>query len=166
VTRILGIDPGSRLTGFGVVDYLDGQARYVTSGCVRTRGETFAERLKEIFDGIREITEIHNPDEMAIEKVFVKHNVDSALKLGQARGAAICAALLKELPVSEYSATQIKQSVVGKGNAAKSQVQHMVKVLLKLPGEPQADAADALAVAMCHIHTRNTLRHLHGAVTE
>jgi crossover junction endodeoxyribonuclease RuvC len=148
------------------VDHLDGQSHYVTSGCVRARGETFAARLKEIFDGIREITETYHPTEIAIEKVFVKQNVDSALKLGHARGAAICAVQFKDLPVNEYSPTQIKKSVVGKGRAAKTQVQHMVKILLNLPAEPQADAADALAVALCHIHINNTLRHLHGAMSE
>ncbi|OGT20753.1 MAG: crossover junction endodeoxyribonuclease RuvC [Gammaproteobacteria bacterium RBG_16_57_12] len=158
--RILGIDPGSRRTGFGIVDHAKGRTAYVTSGCVRSDGDDFARRLKEIFDGIREITRTYRPDAIAIEKVFVKINVDSALKLGQARGAALCAVLMDELPVCEYSPTQIKQAVVGKGNAAKLQVQHMVKVLLCLPGAPQADAADALAVALCHINTSTTLARL------
>lgn len=154
VTRILGIDPGSRVTGFGVVEIVGGKARYVASGCIRVASKPFPERLREIFDGIVEIIGSYAPEEMVIEQVFVKINVSSALKLGQARGAAICAGATRNLPVHEYSATQIKQAVVGKGHAAKEQVQHMVCALLSLPARPQADAADALAVALCHLQTR------------
>ena len=160
MVRILGIDPGSRITGFGIIEIEQGRISYVTSGCVRVTGQSFPLRLKEVFDGVRQISQHYRPDCMAIEKVFVHRNVDSALKLGQARGAAICAVLEKELPVHEYAPTEIKQAVVGKGRASKEQVQHMVTVLLKLPGTPQADAADALAVALCHAHTNSTLSRL------
>ena len=160
--RILGIDPGSRITGYGIVDTDGHRTVYVTSGCVRVGDDNVGEKLKTIFDAITEIVRDTNPHELAIEKVFMHRNADSALKLGQARGAAICAATLHSIPVSEYTATQIKQSVVGKGNAAKTQVQHMIRVLLKLPGFPQADAADALAAALCHANTRNTLVQMHG----
>lgn len=160
--RILGIDPGSRLTGFGVVEVDAGQVRYVTSGCLRVEGRGFPQRLKSIFEGISEIVEQFAPDELAIEQVFVHKNVDSALKLGQARGAAICAAVVRDLPVFEYSPTQIKQAVVGKGRAEKEQVQFMVRVLLRLSQTPQADAADALACALCHYQGRETL----GAIKE
>ncbi len=158
--RILGIDPGSRITGFGVIDVEKGRITYVTSGCVRVAAKEFPLRLKEVFDGVRQISQHYQPDCMAIEKVFVNKNVDSALKLGQARGAAICAVLDKELPVHEYAPTEIKKAVVGKGRAAKEQVQHMVTVLLKLPGKPQEDAADALAVALCHAHMSSTLQRI------
>lgn len=158
--RILGIDPGSRITGFGVIEIVQGRTLYVTSGCIRVKGDNFPQRLKEVFDGVRQISQHYQPDCMAIEKVFVHKNVDSALKLGQARGAAICAVLERELVVHEYAATEIKKSVVGKGRAAKEQVQHMVTALLKLPGMPQEDAADALAVALCHAHTQSILQRL------
>jgi crossover junction endodeoxyribonuclease RuvC len=158
--RILGIDPGSRFTGFGIIDSDGRQARYVTSGCVRVSGDTWAQRLGVIFTCINELVMTHQPQEMAIEKVFMHRNADSALKLGQARGAAICAVITQDIPVHEYTPAEIKQSVVGKGNAAKEQVQHMVRALLNLPGNPQADAADALAAALCHGNTRATLNHL------
>lgn len=156
--RILGIDPGSRFTGFGIIES-DGRrsARYVTSGCVRVSGESWAERLGVIFSAVDELVTTHRPQEMAIERVFMHRNADSALKLGQARGAAICAVIQHQVPVHEYSPAEIKQSVVGRGNAAKEQVQHMVRILLNLPGSPQADAADALAAALCHGNTRATL---------
>lgn len=158
--RILGIDPGSRVTGFGIIEIRGGKPCYLVSGCVRTQGTEIAGRIKEIFDGVREVTQSYKPQAMAIESVFMSKNADSALKLGQARGAAICAAVFHDLPVNEYSATQVKQAVVGKGNAAKVQVQHMITALLKLPAIPQADAADALAVALCHCNTLSTQRHL------
>jgi crossover junction endodeoxyribonuclease RuvC len=158
--RILGIDPGSRFTGFGIIDSDGRQARYVTSGCVRVTGDTWAQRLGVIYTCINELVLTHQPQEMAIEKVFMHRNADSALKLGQARGAAICAVITQDIPVHEYTPAEIKQSVVGKGNAAKEQVQHMVRALLNLPGNPQADAADALAAALCHGNTRATLNHL------
>lgn len=158
--RILGIDPGSRITGFGVIDVTAGAVRYVASGCIRIEGRPLAERLNEIFEGVGEIVRTYAPGEMAIEQVFVKRNVASALKLGHARGAAIVAAARHGLIVSEYTPAQVKQAIVGKGNAGKEQVQHMVRALLSLPGLPQADAADALAVALCHTHVQNSLRRM------
>ncbi len=149
--RVLGIDPGSRITGFGVIQVLrNGQLSYVASGCVRIPKGSLAERLKTVYDGVTEIIHTYQPTVLAIEKVFVAVNADSALKLGQARGAAILAGTNHELPVAEYTALQIKRAAVGKGHAEKSQVQHMVRALLNLPAAPQADAADALACAICH----------------
>lgn len=152
--RILGIDPGSRLTGFGVINVLrNGRLQYVASGVVRMpKDADLAERLRYIFDGVAEVIATYEPVLLAIEKVFVARNADSALKLGQARGAALCGAITRELPVYEYSARQIKNAVVGRGGAEKRQVQHMVKALLALPAAPSADAADALACAICHAH--------------
>jgi len=163
MSRILGIDPGSLITGFGLIDVEGGQVRYVTSGCVRVEGDGLPEKLKNIFESITELADEYRPDEMAVERMFMHRNVDSAFKLGQARGAAICAGVLRSLPVAEYTPTQIKQSVVGKGNAAKAQVQHMVRALLSLPGVPQADAADALAVALCHVHVQQGIGKVDGA---
>ena len=151
--RILGIDPGSRFTGFGVIDTEGPCLSYLASGCIRITDTDLPNRLKTIFDGMTEIVRLHGPDIVAIEKVFMARNADSALKLGQARGAAIAAVLQGDLPVAEYSALQIKQAVVGNGRAGKEQVQHMVRALLRLDGQPQADAADALACAICHAHT-------------
>ncbi|MDK2777480.1 MAG: crossover junction endodeoxyribonuclease RuvC [Pseudomonadota bacterium] len=154
---ILGIDPGSRLTGFGVIRRVGQKTEYIVSGCIRTGDGPLAERLKKIFAGVSEIIETYQPQEFAIEQVFMGKNADSALKLGQARGVAIVAATLHDLPVAEYAPRTIKQAVVGKGGADKEQVQHMVQHLLKLPGKPQADAADALAIAICHAHTSASL---------
>lgn len=152
--RILGIDPGSRLTGFGVVNVLrNGRLVYIASGCIRISPGSLPDRLKVIYDGVDEIIALHSPEVLAIEKVFMGRNADSALKLGQARGAALCAALNHHLTVSEYTALQIKRAVVGRGRGQKQQVQHMVTALLALSGRPQADAADALACAICHAHT-------------
>lgn len=152
--RILGIDPGSRFTGFGIITVLrNGKLGYVASGCVRVPKGSLAERLKVILDGVEEVIQTHHPEVLAIEKVFMARNADSALKLGQARGAALCAALRHNLPVNEYTALQIKRAVVGSGRGEKKQVQHMVTALLGLSGTPQADAADALAAAICHAHT-------------
>ncbi|MCK5876570.1 MAG: crossover junction endodeoxyribonuclease RuvC [Candidatus Marithrix sp.] len=148
--RILGIDPGSRLTGFGIIDINRQNSKYVTSGCIRIHSESIPLRLKEIYTNLNQIIEQYKPDISAIEQVFMHRNAASALKLGQARGAAIVACVQNNLPVYEYAPTQIKQAVVGKGHADKIQVQHMVKVLLSLPQTPQADAADALAVALCY----------------
>jgi len=135
---------------------------YVESGCIRAGDGDFAGRLKTIYDGLRDIVTLYQPGTVAIEQVFMHRNPDSALKLGQARGAAICAVMSMGLAVSEYMPAEIKKATVGKGNASKEQVQHMVQALLKLPGMPQADAADALAVAICHTHTSHTLSHLEG----
>jgi len=150
--RILGIDPGSRLTGFGVIEFHQRQAVYVTSGCIRMQSDSLPSRLQEIYTGINQIIEQYQPTVSAIEQVFVHRNVASALKLGQARGAAIVACVQHGLAVHEYAPNQIKQAVVGNGHADKIQVQHMVKMLLSLSNTPQADAADALAVALCHAH--------------
>ncbi|WP_041673305.1 crossover junction endodeoxyribonuclease RuvC [Sulfuricella denitrificans] len=150
--RILGIDPGLRVTGFGVIDKLGQQLIYVASGCIRTPVGELPQRLKSIIDGLGEVIASYNPEQVVVEKVFVNVNPQSTLLLGQARGAAICAAILKDLPVAEYTALQVKQAVVGNGHAAKEQVQDMVRRLLKLEGDPQADAADALACAICHAH--------------
>jgi crossover junction endodeoxyribonuclease RuvC len=152
VTRILGIDPGLQVTGFGIVDKTGNQLAYVISGCVKTRQGDLAGRLKVILDGLGEVIREHQPREVAIEKVFVNVNPNSTLALGQARGTAICAAVLAGLRVAEYTALQIKQSVVGNGHANKEQVQHMVRRLLALAGDPSPDAADALACAICHAH--------------
>lgn len=150
---ILGIDPGSRTTGYGIVSEHAGQCEYVTSGCIRLGGGPFPERLKLIFEGLTELIGRYKPEILSIEQVFLARNPDSALKLGQARGAAIVAAVHADMQVHEYTARQIKQSVVGTGAADKSQVQHMVTQLLGLSGTPQADAADALAAALCHAHS-------------
>lgn len=151
--RILGIDPGLRITGFGVIDKLGQKLAYVTSGCVKTNdAESLPERIKTLLDGIGEVIGVHRPQQAAVEKVFVNVNPQSTLLLGQARGAAISALVGAGLPVAEYTALQVKQAVVGHGKAAKDQVQHMVKRLLQLPGEPSPDAADALACAICHAH--------------
>jgi len=147
---ILGIDPGSRITGYGIIE-IDGQIqRYITSGCIRTQSKAIPGRLHEIHQGLQEILTTHNPTEAAIEQVFVKINVNSALKLGQARGAAIVAIAEKKIPIAEYAARKVKQSIVGTGSASKEQIQHMVRHLLNLNGTPQVDAADALAIALCH----------------
>ncbi len=166
MTRILGIDPGSRITGFGIIESEGGRHRYIESGCIRAGDGEFLGRLRTIFEGVRDLVSIYQPTEVAIEKVFMHRNPDSALKLGQARGAALCAVMEHELVISEYSPAEIKQATVGKGNARKAQVQHMVQALLKLPGMPQEDAADALAVALCHLNTHHTLKQIaaaHGA---
>ena len=151
-TRILGIDPGLRVTGFGIIDKRGNKLAYVTSGCIRAPAGLLPDRLKCILENLREVIATHRPQQVAVEKVFVNINAQSTLALGQARGAAICAAVDAGLPVSEYTALQVKQAVVGKGHAAKEQVQEMVKRLLGLPGVPGADAADALACAICHGH--------------
>lgn len=150
--RVLGIDPGSRTTGFGIVEVTRAGAGYVGSGCIRAAQGEFMDRLKTIYDGVAEVITRYQPATVAIEKVFFARNADSALKLGQARGVALCAALQAGLPVVEYTALQIKQAVVGRGHAEKQQVQHMIQALLRLDRAPQVDAADALACALCHAH--------------
>jgi len=147
--RILGIDPGLRVTGFGVLDKVGQQLHYVASGCIKTPPGDLPERLKVILNSLSEVIALHQPDQVAVEKVFVNVNPQSTLLLGQARGAAICAAVLANLPVGEYTALQVKQAVVGNGHADKEQVQLMVQRLLKLSGTPSPDAADALACAIC-----------------
>ncbi|MBN3561525.1 MULTISPECIES: crossover junction endodeoxyribonuclease RuvC [Aliamphritea] len=160
---ILGIDPGSRITGYGIINAVGSKNEYVASGCIRIKGDELPERLQQVYAGVTEIIEHYCPQEMAIEQVFMARNADSALKLGQARGVAIVAGTNQSLPVAEYAARKVKQAVVGKGSADKSQVQHMVMSILKLPGLPQADAADALAIALCHAHTRTSLIAMAGA---
>ena len=150
--RILGIDPGLRRTGFGIIEVRGQVLTYVTSGLVRVPPGDLPERLKAILDCLGQVIVSHAPVQAAIEKVFVNVNPQSTLLLGQARGAAICAAVAHDLPVSEYTAQQVKQAVAGNGQANKSQVQQMVRRLLSLPADPSPDAADALACAICHAH--------------
>ncbi len=151
--RILGIDPGLRSTGFGIVDRNGTRLVYVTSGRIRTpQVESLPQRIAVILESLAEVIATHRPAEVAVEKVFVNVNPASTLALGQARGTAICAAVAAKLPVAEYTALQVKQAVVGNGHARKEQVQEMVRRLLRLAGAPGADAADALACAICHAH--------------
>lgn len=150
--RILGIDPGLRVTGFGLIEKQGQRIVYLTSGCIRTADGSLPDRIKTILDGLTEVMADGRPDQVAVEQVFVNVNPQSTLLLGQARGAAICAAVLRALPVAEYTALQVKQAVVGNGHAKKEQVQEMVKRLLGLSGHPSPDAADALACAICHAH--------------
>lgn len=160
--KILGIDPGSRRTGYGIIEVRSDRAVLVISGVINAGGGDFPGRLGTIFSELRELIRAHRPDEVAVESVFVSHNAGSALKLGQARGAAICAAIAGGLPVSEYAPRAIKQAMVGRGGADKRQVQHMVRVLLNYRESLAEDAADALAVALCHQHTQQTLSRLGG----
>jgi crossover junction endodeoxyribonuclease RuvC len=155
--RILGIDPGSRITGYGIIDFHNDHARHVASGCIRIRGGDLTARLRAIFEGITSIVDSEAPAELAVEQVFFARNAASALKLGQARGAALMAGIAKGLPLYEYSPNEVKQAVTGRGHAPKDQVQHMIKMLLGLQELPASDAADALAVAICHGHTSQTL---------
>src|SRR5206468_9030380 len=150
--RILGIDPGLRVTGFGIIEKNGASLVYIASGCIKSGDAELPDRLKIILENLREVIAKHRPQQIALEKVFVNVNPASTLALGQARGTAICAAVDAGLPVSEYTALQVKQAVVGNGHASKEQVQHMVKRLLSLAGAPSADAADALACAICHAH--------------
>ncbi len=161
---ILGIDPGSRKTGYGLISSLNNKLGYISSGTIRIP-DTLAlpERLKLIFQSVTELIEKHQPQEFAIEQIFMSRSAASALKLGQARGAAIVAAVQQGLPVEEYEARKIKQAVVGTGAADKIQIQHMVRSLLKLPAAPPEDASDALAVAICHAHTQANLIRMAGS---
>lgn len=152
--RILGIDPGSRLTGFGIVDCIDDCASYVASGSINTIDGEFRDRIRQIFLSINAIVAKYRPQVVAIESVFVHRNAGSALKLGHARSAAICATFDFDLDLFEYAPREIKQAVVGTGAATKEQVQHMVRSLLGLDGDPSPDAADALATALCHANQR------------
>lgn len=155
---ILGIDPGSRITGYGIIQSNGNRHSYITSGCIRTGGDDMPSRLQQIFSGIDEIIRTFKPAEVGIEQIFMEKNAGSALKLGHARGAAIVAAANHALAIAEYSARMVKLAVVGYGAADKSQVQHMVKCLLNLSAKPQADAADALAVAICHAHAVSSVK--------
>ena len=163
--RILGIDPGSRITGYGVIDFQHNHARHVASGCIHIRGKDLTAQLRAIFDGITAIVDSECPAELAVEQVFLHRNAASALKLGQARGAALMAGVTKGLSLHEYSPNQVKQAVTGRGHAAKDQVQHMIKMLLCLRELPASDEADALAVAICHAHTSQTLARTQLALT-
>ena len=163
MTRIIGIDPGSRRTGYGIIDAVAGKMTYVTSGIIRLPEGSLPERLKIIFNGVSQLIEQYAPEEMGIEEVFLSHNASSALKLGQARGAAIVAGVNAGLSVGEYSARSVKLAVVGTGAADKSQVQMMIVQLLKLSEAPAEDAADALAVALCHAQTSKSLSVMAGA---
>ncbi len=160
---ILGIDPGSRVTGYGIIKVVGNSQEYVASGCIKTTDKsTLPERLDVIFQGVTQIINEYVPAELAIERIFMARSAESALKLGHARGVAIVAAVNQGLPVFEYEARKIKQAVVGSGAASKSQIQHMVMTLLNLPKKPQSDAADALAIAICHSNTQHNLARLAG----
>lgn len=152
-TIILGIDPGSRITGYGVIRSQQNRPVYLGSGCIRTGSVSLPEKLKKIYDGVGQLIGMFHPTIVSIERVFMAKNADSALKLGHARGSAIVAAASHELAVYEYAPRQIKQAVVGYGSAEKQQVQHMVCRLLRLSAPPPTDAADALACALCHFYT-------------
>lgn len=162
--RILGIDPGSRITGIGIIDSDGRHSKHVYSTCIRLGNDAFPIRLGKIYKELEFIIHEFRPNQMAIEDVFLSNNPSSALKLGQARGAAICATVMQDVPVFEYSAREIKQAVVGKGNASKSQVQHMVKLLLNLQGKIQEDTADGLAIALSHAHVGATKSRIQKAL--
>lgn len=155
--RILGIDPGSRITGWGVIEHAGNRSRCIDHGRIHLDKGELPARLLRIFTEIGEVVRQYAPQESAIEEVFVNRNVSSALILGQARGAAICALASAGLPVAEYAPAQIKSAVVGSGRAEKQQVQHMIRILLNLPEAAPTDASDALAVALCHAHVRGTV---------
>lgn len=158
MTIILGIDPGSRITGYGIIKEEKRKLIYIDSGCIRTADGDLGGRLLQIYDGICLLMDKFFPDEVAIEEVFMHKNASSALKLGHARGVAMVAAASHRVPISEYAAREVKQSLVGYGAAEKEQVKHMVVNLLQLASSPQSDAADALAIAICHSHMRNGLK--------
>jgi len=158
MTIILGIDPGSRITGYGIIREEQRKLYYVDSGCIRTGDGELSARLLEIYNGICHLMDTYSPDEVAIEEVFMHQNASSALKLGHARGVAMVAAASHRVTVSEYAAREVKQALVGYGAAEKNQVKQMVVSLLMLNSAPQSDAADALAIAICHSHRRNGLQ--------
>ena len=160
--KILGIDPGSINTGYGIIQSKGNHNKHIKNGIIKVKGNTLGEKLKIINTNVIKIIEEFQPDEIAIEKVFMHRNADSALKLGQARGAAITACAMNDLPLFEYSANQVKQACVGKGHASKEQVQHMIKILLCLEKKPLTDAADALAIALCHANSRESLIRMQG----
>ena len=162
MTKILGIDPGSIKTGYGIIESKGNHTRHIENGVIKVKGETLAEKLKIINIQITAIITTFQPDELAIEKVFMHRNADSALILAQARGAAIAACAMNEIALFEYSANQVKHACVGKGHATKEQVQHMIKILLCLEKIPLTDAADALAIALCHANSREGLLRMQG----
>ena len=163
MAMILGIDPGSRVTGFGLIKSDGDKIEYIDCGCVRTNSENMRTRLKTIFDELYSVIQKHGPEEVAIEEVFMGKNAGSALKLGQARGVAMAACLANDLPISEYSARKVKQSVVGTGAATKLQVKRMVKMMLTIDENIAEDSADALAIAICHVNTQSRLSKIPGA---
>ncbi len=159
--RVLGIDPGTTATGWGIVETAGSEIHHVANGCIRTRADApLPQRLGEIFQALTRVIATHHPDSASVEEIFVSRNVQSALKLGHARGSAIAAIHNQGLPVHEYTALQVKKSVVGYGRAEKQQVQAMVRMLLALPKAAPRDASDALAAALCHIHQRPTTERL------
>ena len=158
--RVIGIDPGSRVIGYGIIEMLPNNYRYISSGTLRINADNLPLKLKQIFNSILQLIQEYQPQQMAIEQIFMSKNADSALKLGQARGAAICAVQTQDIPVFEYAARQVKQAIVGKGSAEKTQVQHMVKLLLNLQGTMQIDASDELGIAICHAHYAQTATRL------
>ena len=160
--RTLGIDPGSINTGYGIIDSKGNHCKHIYNGVIKVKGETLADKLKVIHQSIIEIIYEYKPIEVSIEKIFMNRNADSVIKLGQARGVAIAACAIQDLPVYEYTANQVKQATVGKGHATKEQVQHMIKSLLCLKKRPKADAADALAIALCHANSREGLLRMQG----
>ncbi len=159
---ILGIDPGSRVCGYGVISAIGNKLEYLSSGCIKVADLPFTDRLQIIFEGVTEIIERYQPIEVAVEEIFVGKSAVSALKLGQARGAVIVACTNQQLPVYEYPPNQIKKALVGRGRADKSQMQHMASSILKLSANPQKDASDALCVAICHVHTKSSLLKISG----
>lgn len=163
MTRVLGIDPGSRVTGYGLIETDGRRSRHLHSGCIRTVSNDFATRLGEIFRGVQAVLLEWQPQEVAVEQVFMSRNAASALKLGQARGAAISAIVTLDLPVFEYTPATVKQGLVGNGRAEKEQVQHMVRVILGLQGSMALDESDALALALCHAHSHATRRQIEAA---
>lgn len=160
---ILGIDPGSRVTGYGLINAVGNRLEFIDCGCVYCADGPLPERLQTIFSELTRVIETYSPQQAAIEEVFMGRNPQSAIKLGQARGSAMVACSNQGLPVEQYSPRKIKQTVVGAGGAEKAQVQHMIKALLRLPESPAEDAADALAVAVCHANTTAALVKLAGA---
>lgn len=163
MTIILGIDPGSRITGYGLIKKEGSKLLFVDCGCIYTNDkESIPYRLQQIYMGITDIVRQYRPEQAGVEQVFMANNADSALKLGQARGAAIVACVNEGVEVHEYSARQAKQAVVGTGAAEKAQVQHMIKRLLSLPEAPSTDASDALGVAICHANTHSSIIKLAG----
>lgn len=155
--RVLGIDPGSRCTGFGVIDCSGSSLAYIASGAIAVSGRIFTDRLRTIFERLREVIDQYQPNEIAIERVFVHKNADSALKLGQARGAALCAVMNAETRIYEYAPRAVKHAITGFGAAEKVQVSWMVRKTLAVEGRLTADAADALALAICHAQSRTLL---------
>ncbi len=162
--RVMGIDPGSRITGIGIIESTAGILRAIDYHCIRSKSSQLVDRLGNIYLGVEQAVKKYQPDMVTIEQVFIANNAKSALTLGHARGSAICAAVNQDRDVVEYSALQIKRAVVGNGNARKEQVQHMVKVLLGLDQLPSADAADALACAICHVHTHEVEKKVQSAM--